>query len=76
MSYHNPFVTVPVSPGKSVIIERARAVADFELSKEARQCFQEVFLTGRSLADSEGNNVMLDEMVPFEKGLEGLQDYY
>ena len=76
VSYHNPFVTVLVSPGKSVIIERARAVADFELSKEARQCFQEVFLTGRSLADSEAHNVMLDEMVPFEKGLEGLQDYY
>jgi pyruvate formate-lyase activating enzyme-like uncharacterized protein len=76
VSYHNPFVSVPVSPGKSVVIERARAVADFELSGDALQWFSEVFLAGRSLPGPAGDDTLLAEMVPFEKGLTGLQDYY
>lgn len=76
VSYHNPFVTVPVSSGKSVIIERARAVTDFELGEEARQGFAQAFLAGSHPSASAGHSVMLAEMNLFEKGLEGLQDYY
>lgn len=76
VSYHNSFVTVPVSPAKSVIIERARAVEDFELSGDARHGFAEVFLGGPRLTGSAEEVSMLAEMLPFERGLEGLQDYY
>lgn len=59
-----------------MVIERARAVADFELNEESRQLFSEVFLAGRDLSVSAVDGTMLEEMLPFEKGLEGLQDYY
>lgn len=75
VSYHNPFVTIPVSPAKSVIIERGRAAADFELCTEERARFVEEFLGGRGRRTPVGDETVLSEMVPFETGLQGLQEY-
>jgi pyruvate formate-lyase activating enzyme-like uncharacterized protein len=74
VSYRNPFVTIPVSPTKSVIIERARAAANFELGEEARGCFIQRFLEGGETAQAEAN--LLAELAPFEQGWQGLQDYF
>ena len=74
VSYNNPFVTIPVNPAKSVIIERARAAADFELGEEARGCFIQRFLEGAGTTQADAN--LLTDLVPFEQGWQGLQDYF
>ena len=74
VSYNNPFVTIPVSPTKSVIIERARAAADFELGEEARECFIQRFLEEGGTTQADAN--LLTDLVPFEQGWQGLQDYF
>ena len=74
VSYSNPFVTIPVSPTKSVIIERARAAADFELGEAAQGRFMQQFLEQGSSAQVDDD--ALAEMVPFENGWQGLQKYF
>ncbi len=73
VSYSNPFVAIEVSPTKSVIIERARAAADFELGEDARDRFFTCFLAEAptSVADND-----LLELMPFELGWQGLQNYF
>jgi hypothetical protein len=76
MSYRNPFVSVPVSAGKAVIIERARAVADFELREEDCESYGKFFLIDGKRPDKRDKFTLWDELLPFEKGLQGLQDYF
>lgn len=76
ISYHNPFVTIPVSPTKSVIIERGRAAADVELGEEAQERFISFFLSGDNSSPMIAGNDSLAELVPFEHGRQGLQDYF
>jgi len=76
MSYQNPFVTIPVSADKSVTVERARAVADFELTDGECLRFRELFLNLGPTSGSAADNPRLEEMIPFERGVEGLQDYF
>jgi len=73
VSYSNPFVTIEVSPTKSVVIERARAAADFELGDDARERYFARFLAEAPLS---GANDDLLALVPFEHGWQGLQDYF
>jgi pyruvate formate-lyase activating enzyme-like uncharacterized protein len=74
VSYNNPFVTIPVNPVKSVIIERARAAADFELGEEDLGCFIKRFLEDGGTTQADAN--LLAELNPFEQGWQGLQDYF
>ncbi|MEZ4483313.1 MAG: hypothetical protein R2864_01525 [Syntrophotaleaceae bacterium] len=76
MSYQNPFVTVPVSPTKSVIIERSRAAADIVLSADAREEFMNLFLAEDSSSPADASRGSLAELLPFEGGRQGLQDYF
>ena len=76
VSYHNPFVTIPVSPAKSVIIERGRAAADVELGEDARERFIKLFLAGDSSMPIIADNDSLAALAPFEHGRQGLQDYF
>jgi pyruvate formate-lyase activating enzyme-like uncharacterized protein len=76
MSYRNPFVSVPVHAGKAVIIERARAVADFELREEDCESYGKFFLIDGKRPDKRDKFTLWDELLPFEKGLQGLQDYF
>lgn len=76
VSYSNPFVTIPVNPSKSVIIERARAAADFELGEEARERFIKLFLSGDRSSATVADDCSLAELVPFEHGWQGLQNYF
>ncbi|ABA88616.1 radical SAM domain iron-sulfur cluster-binding oxidoreductase [Syntrophotalea carbinolica DSM 2380] len=76
MSYRNPFTSVAVSPTKSVIIERARAVADMELQGEDCLLFEKYFLHGRQLPTGVEVDSRWADLIPFEFGLEGLQDYF
>jgi pyruvate formate-lyase activating enzyme-like uncharacterized protein len=75
VSYSNPFVTIEVSPTKSVIIERARAAADFELGETARERFINLFLNGSSSLQANADDALV-ELLPFEYGWQGLQDYF
>ena len=74
VSYSNPFITLPVSPTKSVIIERARAAANVELGEDARAYFIKRFLEDGKTTQDEEN--LLTELIPFEQGRQGLQDYF
>jgi hypothetical protein len=76
VSYSNPFTTIEVSPTKSVIIERARAAADFELGEAARERFIELFLAGDSSSATIPDKDSLAELAVFERGRQGLQDYF
>lgn len=76
MSYRNPFIPVAVSPTKSVVIERARAVADMELQGEDCLLFEKFFLHGRQLPTSMEGDARWEDFMPFEFGLEGLQEYF
>jgi pyruvate-formate lyase-activating enzyme len=75
VSYRNPFVTVKVNDSKQIIIERAKAVGDIELSGDDAALFASFFLaTEPPPADlPEGP---LAELAGFEKMTEGLQDYF
>lgn len=74
VSYSNPFITLPVSPTKSVIIERARAAVNVELGEDARAYFIKRFLEDGKTTQDEEN--LLTELIPFEQGRQGLQDYF
>lgn len=76
VSYHNPFVTIPVSPAKSVIIERGRAAADVELGEDARERFIKLFLADESSSAMVADNDSLAALAPFEHSRQGLQDYF
>jgi len=76
VSYHNPFVTIPVSPAKSVTIERGRAAADIELGEDARERFIKLFLAGDGSSPIVAEDDSLAALVPFEHGRQGLQDYF
>jgi len=71
VSYRNPFTTVKIGDKKQVIIERAKAVADFELDGEQIPRFAAAFLS----ADGSDQGP-LDDMARFERTPEGLQEYF
>jgi pyruvate formate-lyase activating enzyme-like uncharacterized protein len=76
MSYRNPFIAVPVTSTKSIVIERARAVADFELKGQDCLRFARQFLNGGNHPDRSDYGSALAELIPFEKIQDGLQDYF
>jgi len=72
VSYRNPFTTVKIGDKKQVIIERAKAVADFELDGEQIPRFAAAFLETADRSDPGP----LDDMARFERTPEGLQEYF
>jgi pyruvate formate-lyase activating enzyme-like uncharacterized protein len=75
VSYQNAFVTVKVSDRQQVIVERAKAVRDFELSGEETTLFARLFL-GKQPLPADLPEGFLAELAGFERIAEGLQDYF
>jgi hypothetical protein len=75
VSYQNAFVTVKVSDRQQVIVERAKAVRDFELSGEEATLFARLFLGNQPLPDDLPDGC-LAELAGFEGVAHGLQDYF
>ena len=72
VSYRNPFKTIRISPGKEVVVEKQR-VASFDLEPHRAGSFVRSFL-GSSAA--EAVPTFLDDLLPYERMVTGLQDYY
>lgn len=75
VSYSNPFISIPLTPDKELVVERARAVADMDLGDTQREPFLTLIAdSDRSLPATHGKE--LAEVILFETGLKGLQSYF
>jgi pyruvate formate-lyase activating enzyme-like uncharacterized protein len=75
VSYRNLFVNVKVNDNKQIIIERAKAAGDFELSGDEAVLFARLFL-GSAPPPAGLSEGPLAEPAGFEQVAEGLQDYF
>jgi pyruvate formate-lyase activating enzyme-like uncharacterized protein len=75
VSYRNPFATVKVSDSKQIIIERAKAIGDMELSGDEAARFARAFL-GNEPLPADLPDEKLAKLAGFEQVAEGLQDYF
>ncbi len=76
VSYHNPFATVKINDDKQVIIERAKAVRDLELTGDEVGIFARLFLEDHPEPNQQAPAGDLAEIAGFEQITEGLQEYY
>lgn len=76
VTYRNPFVAVELSSRQKVIIERGKALADFELDQEQAMLFAETFLLGRGVAEELPGTDLWDDLIGLELISSGLQEYF
>ena len=76
LTYRNPFTTIELSPTKSIVLEREKHHAGFELDQDQADLFARVFLLKTQSTSELPQQDIWDELLFFEKTPEGLLEYF
>jgi len=76
LTYRNPFVTIELSPTKSIVLEREKHHIGFELDQNEAELFARIFLLKTQSTSEPPQQDIWDDLLFFEKTPEGLQEYF